>query len=143
VLELDSADEPVVHLLRHDTMTQIDLWNRDDGLADWNDVVRLVNRQTEWPAGRTLHIGFSLVSHVDPSTMIYKAGVCLGGGAPEGGGVGMCAGSNLIAHSPSLDEVVARFSDPTRVDNKYSVDDSQERGTNWAAYATTLGCGFE
>jgi hypothetical protein len=139
-LELDDNDDPVVHVLRHDTMTQQELWQRDNGIDDWGDVVRLVNRQTEWPVADSLHIGFSLVTHVDPATGESRAAVCAGNGDPSGGGVGLCGGSNLIAHAASLDQVVSSFTSSALTDPMYIAEDSQQRGTYWAAYATTLGC---
>jgi hypothetical protein len=139
-LELDDDDEPVVHVLRHDTMTQQELWQRDNGIDDWGDVVRLVNRQTEWPVADSLHIGFSLVTHVDPVTGESRAAVCAGNGDPSGGGVGLCGGSNLITHAASLDQVVSSFTSSALTDPMYIAEDSQQRGTYWAAYATTLGC---
>lgn len=137
--ELDANLEPIIYILRSD-LTQLNMWNRNDGGQDFFQVVRIVNSGTvPWNPANTVHFGRSGISHLDPSTGIYKAGVCAGSGGIEGGGVGMCEGANLITHARDIDDLVAAFSNNQAIDQRYIVDDSQGRMNYWGSFAASLG----
>ncbi len=146
-LELNQNNDPIVHVVRG-SQSQLALWTRNNGPQDLIDARTIFSSNSSYDHPNSLFLGYTGISHLDPATGNYRAGLANGGGGSEpfgygmgsiGGGTSMIHSGNLIFHPRSFEQIASAFADDTPFEPGYTVEDSDARGNRWGSLTSTLG----
>ena len=134
-MELDSNDEPVVHMIYETNSTRTRSYLRNsgadgggeftnaagvgDGLGVRSLAQTLYGNNLAANGGPYYLIGYSLLSHKDPVTRIYANGVADGQGL-----IGLMNSANLIWHPESLSQFQTAWHDQTPLPTDYNEFDN-------------------
>jgi len=121
VLDLDANDQPNIYYVKSLRHTREQFWS--NGLSgDAGSIAALTalyGNSCAFNGGNIYFIGFSIVSHLDPTTGTYYSGFAGGGN-----GLGLLNGANLIWHPKTLSEIQVAWNDTTSLPTDYTVYDN-------------------
>lgn len=128
----DEEGAPVVEIFRS-KLTLAEARAMEDGdlfNSFYRELGRLPSRAD------SIDVAVMSMTHWDPALQDALAHMALGA---YGGRLGLFGSGGLHTWAESLDQVAARFLDDRRIDTAELFDDSANRGTYWANYATGVG----
>jgi hypothetical protein len=129
-LRVDAAGAPIVDIWKS-RLTNAQA-RAMDGSALWDALYRELEPLPD--RDLSLDVAVMAMTHYVPASRTRQAHTALGGGR-----LGLFGSGTLFAHAAAIGDIAAAFSDARVVDTSRLPDDSANRTTWWANYATGIG----